>query len=118
MGGKNVIVEIDEALLGKRKTMKHGNYPEILKFWVLGITERKPANKKNSKYVIIPNRSKNTLEKIIKDSVDKNSIICTDEWSGYKGLKNIYRKHCTVNHSKEFVNYKEKIVIPYIEHGL
>ena len=71
MGGKNVIVEIDEALLGKRKTMKHGNYPEILKFWVLGITERKPANKKNSKYVIVPNRSKNTLEKIIKDSVDK-----------------------------------------------
>ena len=93
MGGKNVIVEIDEALLGKRKTMKHGNYPEILKFWVLGITERKPANKKNSKYVIIPNRSKNTLEKIIKDSVNKNSI-CTDEWSGYKGLKNLYRKHC------------------------
>ena len=54
--------------------------------------------------VTVDNRSKKTLNSQIVAHVDKNSIIYTDCWKGYTGVKDIASEHKTVNHSKGFVN--------------
>lgn len=53
---------------------------------------------------VIPNTKAQTLKPIIRDLVEKGSIIVTDEWKGYWGLKNEF-DHIVVNHMrKEYVN--------------
>lgn len=53
---------------------------------------------------VVDNTAGTTLKPIIETYVDKdNSILITDEWLGYKGLKNEF-KHVIINHSeKEYV---------------
>lgn len=40
IGGFGKIVEVDEALLGRKPTYGHGNIAKVFKIWVLGITVR------------------------------------------------------------------------------
>ena len=44
LGGKNKIVEGDEALMGKKHSLlAHGNQNKTMKIWVYGMAERAPA---------------------------------------------------------------------------
>ena len=58
LGGKNKIVEVDEALLGKKRSGRIGNDNVINKLWVFGLTERDKSDSKNSRFIVVPNRSK------------------------------------------------------------
>jgi transposase-like protein len=103
IGGNNVIVEIDESKLGKRKYHR-GHRVDGL--WVLGGIERTP----NKKVFLleVPNRSAETLLSVITAHVAPGSIIMTDLWKAYSNLESLgfgYR-HLTVNHSKQFFNPK------------
>ena len=40
MGGNGYIVEVDEALLGRKPTYGHGNIAKLFKIWVLGVVVR------------------------------------------------------------------------------
>jgi transposase-like protein len=81
IGGPGVKVQLDESLFGKRKANKGRLVDGI---WVLCGVES--MDKSKAFYKIVPNRKKTTLLSIIAKYVEKGSIICTDEWAGYRGL--------------------------------
>ena len=69
-------------------------------FWIVGGIDKKP---KIFFYVKVFKRDRETLERVILRHVRIGSIIHTDCWKGYDGLKKYY-EHRTVNHSYQFVN--------------
>jgi transposase-like protein len=94
LGGKHVIVEIDES-----KFKKDTNS------WVVGFVERSKAKK--CFFVLVEDRCNQTLKNIIKKHVRIGSTIYTDSWRGYQGLEELGYRHVRVNHSKE--NLRQKI---------
>ncbi len=93
------IVEVDETYIGGKprkgdnKSHKRGRGTE--KFPVMALVERKgkmvsrPVEKVNAK----------TLKAAIKEVVNKNSTIMTDEWPAYRGIgKDFKGGHRTVHH--------------------
>jgi transposase-like protein len=101
IGGKNIVVEIDECKLGKRKYHR-GHRVDGL--WVLGGIERTVAKK--IFLLEVPDRSAETLLTAITEHVAPGSVIMTDMWKGYLGLEKLgfEYKHLTVNHSIQFSN--------------
>lgn len=52
---------------------------------------------------IVPDCSSDTLQKIIRGTVDPQSVIHSDKWRGYDGLVDVgFDKHFRVNHSRHF----------------
>ena len=98
-------VECDEAYFGgkRRRGMpgKRGRGSD--KQPVFGIFERN-----GHVYTeIVSNCKKETLQKIIRGVIDKETIIHTDKWRGYDGLVDVgYDKHVRINHSKKFSDGK------------
>lgn len=92
------VVEVDETYIGGKprkgdKPHKRGRGTE--KFPVIALVERKgnivsrPIDKVNAE----------TLKTAIKDEVDKNSMIITDEWPAYRGIgKDFVGGHAMINH--------------------
>lgn len=98
IGGQDIIVEVDETKLGKRK-YNRGHRVEGV--WVVVGVERSAERK----VFIVPveRRDANTLQSVIREHVLPGSIIHTDLWKGYSWLggDSTY-SHETVNHSISF----------------
>lgn len=93
IGGPGKIVEIDEAKFGKRK-YERGRIIEGQ--WVFGGIERGT----NKMFMIaVKDRKRDTLIKVIKEKIAPQSMIMSDCWRAYDAIQ-----HCTVNHSKNFVD--------------
>lgn len=98
IGGPCQIVQIDEALIGRRK-YNRGRVVEGT--WVVGMVaqngqlrlERCPGNRRTSA----------VLHEMISRHVEPGSEIHTDGWRAYQGLENLGYTHRVVNHSVEFV---------------
>lgn len=98
IGGKGIIVEIDETKLGKRKYNK-GHWVEGV--WVLVGVERTPE--KRIFAIEVPDRSAETLLTIIQTHVKEGSIINTDGWRSYESVtETLGMEHNIVNHKKHF----------------
>ena len=54
-------------------------------------------------------RDQITIGEVFDKYLDYNSVLFSDCWSSYVPLGYNFLAHCRVNHSKEFVNYKETI---------
>ena len=99
MGGKDTIVEIDEALMGKKHgPQKFGNNPNILKIWVFGMFGEEKSDIKRMRFWVVKNR-KETLHPIIEENIDSRSVIFSDGWSAYNGLSEKFAIHRYCNHS-------------------
>jgi transposase-like protein len=100
IGGENIIVEIDESKMGKRKYERGHRVDGV---WVLGGIERTPLKK--AFYIEVPDRKESTLLPILKEYILPGSIVYSDMWRGYINIENeLNIRHSTVNHSKEFVS--------------
>ena len=66
---------------------------------------RKDKEKKTI-FFVLPDRRKETLEKIIKANVKPNSVIFTDEWRGYNGLEAIGFQHKTICHQRRYSRFE------------
>jgi transposase-like protein len=99
IGGQNIVVEIDECKIGKRK-YNRGHTVEGC--WVIGGVERTPSRKVFIE--VVQNRSAETLLEVIQRCVLPGSTVHTDLWRGYMHLPALGFLHRTVNHSIEFVN--------------
>jgi transposase-like protein len=98
IGGTDVVVEIDECKVAKRK-FNRGHFVEGA--WVVGGVER--TDQRKVFMVEVQNRDAYTLADIITTHVAPGSIIHTDCWKGYSFLSNIDEiTHKTVNHSRFF----------------
>ncbi|EPR78318.1 hypothetical protein SLOPH_1875 [Spraguea lophii 42_110] len=93
LGGKRVIVEIDESKFGKRK---YNRGHRVEGTWILGAVERTGKRKIVLQPVI--KRNKEVINKFCEKHIIKDSIICTDCWKNYNDVHENYF-HSTVNHS-------------------
>lgn len=96
IGGPGMIVQVDEALIGRRK-YNRGRAMEGT--WVLGMIDSNGA----VHFEICPHRDRVTLHSVIQRSVRPGSDIHTDGWRAYQGLENLGYDHHVVNHRNEFV---------------
>ncbi|KYM95299.1 hypothetical protein ALC62_14052 [Cyphomyrmex costatus] len=109
LGGRDVIVEVDEAKVDRRK---YNRGRIIGGQWVFGALERS-----SKRFFIVPvkNRTAQTLTKIIEERIAPGSIIYSDSWKGYLPLKELDYVHQTVNHSVHFVDPESGVHTQNIE---
>jgi transposase-like protein len=106
LGGTGRFVEVDEAIVRRRKYHRGRAKPQI---WMIGLAERAENPELVCKVVvkIVKDRRKETLLPIIENHCRTGSIICTDEWRGYTRITSIDGKefqHRTVCHKSNFVD--------------
>ena len=101
IGGKDVIVEIDESKFAKRKyNVGH----RVQGGWVFGGREK---DAKTQVFMeAVPDRKAETLLAIIQKWIAPGSIIWSDCWKSYDRIPQLLEgySHATVNHSKNFVD--------------
>lgn len=96
IGGPGRIVQIDEALIGRRKYNRGRVLPGT---WVVGLI----AEDGQLRLTVVTDRSGASLLDVVRKYVEPGSEIHSDGWRGYSGLKALGYAHRTVNHSVEFV---------------
>lgn len=111
IGGENVVVEIDETVIVKRKQ----NTGRILKqLWLFGGIERN-----SKKHFIVPlqdpdnislPRNRDTLFPIIEKYIKPGSIIVSDCWKAYETLNTLHYEHWRVNHSLNFIDPQDSAI--------
>lgn len=97
------IVEVDETYIGGKYKNKHYN-KRLKNQQGRGGSEKTPVFgmlQRNGKVLSmkVPDTKSTTLKPIIDKYINRGTIICSDEWRGYRGLKNDYN-HFIVNHSR------------------
>ena len=96
LGGDGVVVQVDEALIGRRK---YNRGRLVQGTWVVGM-----INEPGSiRLEICERRDAATLGDIVARHVAPGSIVHTDSWRGYARLPSLVFDHHQVNHSVEFV---------------
>ena len=102
IGGPNVIVEVDESVIARRKYQRGHLVPER---WVFGGI---CPDTQEGFLIFVPSRDAATLLPIIQQHVRPGSIIHTDGWAAYNGIAGINVQppynHQTVNHTINFVD--------------
>jgi transposase-like protein len=98
IGGKDVIVEIDEMKIAKHK---HNRGHHVEGAWCIVGVER--TQERRLFIVEVDNRDEETIWQVIKEYVVDGSIIYTDCWRAYSFLnrEGLFEHH-TVNHSLHF----------------
>ena len=91
--GLSGTVEADETYIGGKRKGKRGR-GAAGKTVVFGMLERDG----DVMTKIIPNASRNVLQRHIEENVSKGTEMQTDEWLGYRGLDKIGYTHETVEH--------------------
>jgi transposase-like protein len=102
------IVEVDETFVGGKMSNRHkdkrggkrggGGWKAQGKIAVVGAVKRKG----NVVSRVVENVRASTLTEFIREAVsNKVSMLCTDEWTGYKRLGKEGYPHATVDHRKE-----------------
>ena len=100
LGGKGIIVQIDESAFGRAKYHK-GRALKRHCNWIVGAVD---TSTKRMALKAVPNRRAATLEKFVLKHILPGTIIHTDGWSGYKKLDQKGYIHKIVEHKYSFVN--------------
>ncbi len=79
--------------------------------WVVGGVSR---TLRQCLMICVENRNERTLVPLVERCTDVDSLIFTDEWSGYNGLMN----HWTVCHAREFVRKEARFVHTNTQEGI
>ena len=112
LGGPGKTVQIDEAIIRKRKYNRGQRKEQI---WVFGAVED-DKNDRNVFLSLVPDRRANTLIPLIVKHIRPGTSILSDEWGAYDAL-DYYADydHKTVNHSLFFKDPITKVCTNRIE---
>jgi hypothetical protein len=99
IGGKGVVVEIDESLFAR---VKHHRGKDLKKqqIWVFGLRER-GTNK--CIFRVVEDRTAPVLLDIIVKHVQPGTTIISDCWKSYNSINKKGFDHLSVNHPLNFV---------------
>ena len=61
---------------------------------------------------MVRERDAQTLERIIADHIPRNTVIFSDSWPAYQGLRRLGYPHYQVNHSKYFIDIQDELASP------
>lgn len=89
LGGQGFVVEIDETLAARIK-YNRGSGLKRKQVWMFGLLCRKT---KRCWLEIVPNRTTETLSRIIYDRVEQGSSVNSDSWSSYNKIKDLRFTH-------------------------
>ena len=101
-------IEVDETFVGGKAANMHQSKREkviqgrgaVGKAIVMGLLER-DENGSSVKASVVADRTAETLQAEVRQTVETQSEVMTDEWTGYNGLEADYI-HKVINHSKEY----------------
>lgn len=96
LGGSGVTIEADEVFIGAKAGRKLGR-PVVEKTPVMSLVER--GGKVRS--FNLPNVRASTLSNILSNHTQRQSALMTDEREAYVAIGWNFRRHETVNHSKQ-----------------
>lgn len=109
LGGPDSEVEVDETFIGGKARNMHRSVrarrisgrgkSATDKTIVMGILERDGCVRTH----VIPDRSKDTLQPLVRKHINADSAIFTDELHGYWGLRDEY-KHKVIDHAVKYVD--------------
>ena len=100
LGGEGKTVQIDEAVLRRRKYNRGAIKPTI---WIFGMVEVEAAGFSKILLTRVEDRTRWSLIPVICKHVLRGTTIVSDEWSAYKTLDIMSDYHrISVNHSKTF----------------
>ena len=100
IGGPSVEVQIDESAFGKRKCNR--GHPVATKCVIGGV--KIVSDKKGRKhggnmfFVVVPNHTMQTLNKVIARHVQPGTHVIADCWTGYNNVEALGMHHTKVNH--------------------
>lgn len=97
MGGEGKIVESDETFVGGRKKNVHVGKPEPKKHPVVALVER--GGKLRARHV--PNVTAKNVRAVLKKHVKPETHLMTDTSLTNEHVGNGFKKHSTVNHSRD-----------------
>jgi transposase-like protein len=90
----NGTVEVDETYVGGKTHGQGVGYNQPNKTAIFGMLERNGEVRAHS----ISHADGKTLKPIIKENVDPNAVISSDEFGAYKGLDKVFKDHIICNH--------------------
>ena len=99
IGGPGIRVEVDESKLGKRKNHRGHKVDGV---WILVGVEKTQSRKIFIETIV--DRTSESLLEVISRLVLPGSIVRTDFWKGYIGLREAGYEHERVNHSRYFTD--------------
>jgi len=92
-------VEVDETLVGGKKSGKRGRGAEGKRLVAIAI-EVKIKGTGRVRMAVIKDASKKSLKKFITDNIEEGSIVITDGWKGYNGIDKKGYQHKIENETK------------------
>ena len=101
LGGEGKRVQIDEALIRKRKYNRGQSKKQI---WVFGAVEEGDSEPRPLFITRVENRSAWTLIPLICEHILPGTTVISDEWRAYSCLDILGYNHLTVNHSEHFID--------------
>lgn len=108
IGGNNLTVEIDESKIFKNKN----NIGRLSRGqeeceWVFGGICRET---KDTFFVIVQNRTEQTLLRCIQENIELGTKIISDCWRSYRNLSEYGYEHETINHSQNFLSPEDATI--------
>lgn len=98
IGGPNIIIEVDETKLGKRKYHRGHKVEGV---WIIAGVER--TNEKKLFLIEVEDRSASTILEVFRTFVLPGSVVYTDGWAAYPQVCNeLNLEHHYVNHKHFF----------------
>ena len=114
LGGPGIVCAIDETLMSFKPKYNRGRAVDR-QIWCFGIVDTiyRPAK---GYLQVVPDRSAATLLPIIADRCRAGTIIHSDQWAAYRGIRTrLGLDHETVNHSLNFVDPESGCHTQHIE---
>ncbi len=90
------LVEVDETFIGGKKPGKRGRGAEGKILVGVAVEDKGDEGIGRIRLGIIPDASASSLNEFVIERVNKGSIIRTDNWPGYNGLKTVGYERCVI----------------------
>ena len=100
-------IQLDESFIGGRNKNRHAD-KKVKESQGRSVKDKTPVfgvmNECGVRTIVVPNTQAKTLKPIIESMVEKGSIVVTDEWGAYNGLKKNYQHEVIKHNEEQYVN--------------